>query len=170
MLLHRIMIYPQNFEDKIGFSRIRELISERCLCTLGIQRVQEMRFTDSFDDIKRWISETDEMMRILVLGDFPENHFYDTRTALKRIRIENTFLETEELLQLCRSLDAITHIVEYLLRSEDDVYLYPRLAKKSEHIGTFSPIVKKIQRIIDDYGNVKDSASAELSHIRRDIF
>ena len=163
------MIYPQNFEDKIGFSRIRELISERCFCTLGIQRVQEMRFTDSFDDIKRWISETDEMMRILVLGDFPENHFYDTRTALKRIRIENTFLETEELLQLCRSLDAITHIVEYLLRSEDDVYLYPRLAKKSEHIGTFSPIVKKIQRIIDDYGNVKDSASAELSHIRRDI-
>lgn len=163
------MIYPQNFEDKIGFCRIRELLSERCLCTLGIQRVKEMRFTDSFDDIKRWISETDELMRILVLGDFPDNHFYDTRTALKRIRIENTFLETDELLQLCRSLDTITHIVEYLLRTEDDVYLYPRLAKKSEHIGTFSPIVKKIQRIIDDYGNVKDSASTDLAHIRRDI-
>ena len=108
-------------------------------------------------------------MRILATADFPDTHFYDTRTALKRIRIDNTFLETDELLQLGRSLETISLIVDYLLRTESDVYLYPRLAKKSEHVATFSPIVKKIQRIIDDYGNVKDSASSELAHIRRDI-
>ena len=163
------MTYPQNFEDKIGFSRIRELLAERCLCSLGTQRVAEMRLTDSYDEISRQISETDEMMRILATADFPDTHFYDTRTALKRIRIDNTFLETDELLQLGRSLETISLIVDYLLRTESDVYLYPRLAKKSEHVATFSPIVKKIQRIIDDYGNVKDSASSELAHIRRDI-
>ena len=163
------MTYPQNFEDKIGFSRIRELLAERCLCSLGTQRVAEMRLTDSYDEISRQISETDEMMRILVTADFPDTHFYDTRTALKRIRIDNTFLETDELLQLGRSLETISLIVDYLLRTESDVYLYPRLAKKSEHVATFSPIVKKIQRIIDDYGNVKNSASSELAHIRRDI-
>ena len=163
------MTYPRNFEEKIGFNRIRELLSERCLCSLGLQRVQEMKFLDDYDIVVRLIAETDEMMRIQTLGDFPDNYFYDTRTALKRIRIENTFLETDELLQLCRSLETITQIVGYLLRTEDEVYLYPRLAKKSEHITTFSPIVKAIQRIIDDYGNVKDGASKDLGRIRKEI-
>ena len=115
------MTYPQNFEDKIGFCRIRELLAERCLCSLGTQRVAEMRLTDSYDEISRQISETDEMMRILVTADFPDTHFYDTRTALKRIRIDNTFLETDELLQLGRSLETISLIVDYLLRTESDV-------------------------------------------------
>ncbi|MCR4612856.1 MAG: Smr/MutS family protein [Bacteroidaceae bacterium] len=163
------MTYPQNFEDKIGFSRIRELLSERCLCTLGLQRVQEMKFSDDFDNVTRMISETDEMMRILDLGNFPDSHFYDTRTALKRIRIENTFFETDELLELCRSLATISQIVNYLQKTESDIYLYPRLAKKCEHIATFVPIVKKITHILDDYGNVMDSASKDLARIRREI-
>lgn len=163
------MYYPQNFEDKIGFSRIRELLSERCLCSLGLQRVQEMKFSDNYEIITRMISETDEMMRIMELGNFPDNHFYDTRTALKRNRIENTFFETEELLELCRSLATISQIINYLQKTESEVYLYPRLAKKCEHIATFTPIVKKITQILDDYGNVMDSASKDLGRIRREI-
>jgi len=123
------MTYPNNFEEKVGFNKIRELLSESCLCSLGIERVTQMHFDDRLGVIQRQLSETDEMLRILPLGDFPDSHFYDVRLALKRIRIENTFLETEELLQLCRSLHVIEQIHSYLLRTENDVYLYPRMAK-----------------------------------------
>ena len=163
------MTYPQNFEEKIGFTRIRELLFECCLCELGLQRVQEMNFSNEFGNITKMISETDEMMRILELDSFPDTHFYDTRTSLKRIRIENTFFETDELLQLSRSLATIAHIVDFLLKTDSDIYLYPRLAKKCEHVETFPVIVKKISHILDDYGNVKDSASKELAQVRREI-
>ena len=39
------MIYPDNFEDKIGFNEIRLLLKERCLSTLGKEEVDEMSFT-----------------------------------------------------------------------------------------------------------------------------
>ena len=91
------------------------------------------------------------------------------RRRLKRIRIENTFFETDELLQLSRSLATIAHIVDFLLKTDSDIYLYPRLAKKCEHVETFPVIVKKISHILDDYGNVKDSASKELAQVRREI-
>ena len=36
------MIYPQNFEQKIGFDAIRQLLKEKCLSTLGQERVYDM--------------------------------------------------------------------------------------------------------------------------------
>lgn len=162
------MTYPNNFEEKVGFNKIRELLSESCLCSLGIERVTQMHFDDQLGVIQRQISETDEMLRILPIGDFPDSHFYDVRLALKRIRIDNTFFETEELLQLCRSLYVIERIHSYLLKTENDAYLYPRLAKKSENVEVFPSIVLKIRRIVDDLGNILDSASPELSRIRRE--
>ena len=39
------MIYPKNFEQKIGFTEIRALLRERCLSTLGKEKVDEMAFT-----------------------------------------------------------------------------------------------------------------------------
>ena len=34
------MIYPNNFEQKIGFDQIRHILSGRCLSTLGKDKVE----------------------------------------------------------------------------------------------------------------------------------
>ena len=36
------MIYPKNFEQKIGFDEIRHLLREQCLSTLGKEKVDEI--------------------------------------------------------------------------------------------------------------------------------
>ena len=82
------MTYPQNFEEKIGFDKIRHFISERCLSTLGSERVNEMKFLTSFDTIERLLRETEEFTHILQSeDDFPADYFFDIRPSLQRVRI-----------------------------------------------------------------------------------
>ena len=56
------MIYPQNFEQKIGFDSIRHLLKEKCLSTLGQERVDEMNFSESFKDINEWLEQVMEFI------------------------------------------------------------------------------------------------------------
>lgn len=70
------MIYPQNFEQKIGFDQIRQLLKEKCLSPLGEERVTEMTFTDRFSEVNERLEQTDEFIHILQEEDnFPAQYF-----------------------------------------------------------------------------------------------
>ena len=99
------MIYPQNFEQKTGFDKVRQLISDKCLSPLGVERVADMAFDASFDIVTTRLTQTEEFVRILH-GDkeFPSSYFFDVRYSLKRIRPEGTYLDEKELYDLKRSL------------------------------------------------------------------
>ena len=115
------MIYPQNFEQKIGFDQIRHLLKEKCLSTLGEERIDEMTFSESYEDISQRLEEVAEFVRIIQEeDDFPNQYFFDVRPSLKRIRIEGMYLEEQELFDLRRSLETIRDIVRFLQRDEED--------------------------------------------------
>ena len=108
------MIYPQNFEQKIGFDSIRQLLKEKCLSTLGEERVYDMAFSESYDEINRRLEEITEFIRIIQEeDDFPDQYFFDVRPSLKRIRVEGMYMEEHELFDLRRSLETIRDIVRY---------------------------------------------------------
>lgn len=162
------MTYPQNFEEKIGFDKIRSLICDRCLSTLGSERVSDMQFQTSFDTIDRLLHETEEFTHILQTEDnFPADYFFDIRSSLQRIRIEGTFLDETELFNLRRSLETIRHIVGFFINEEESPY--PHLQALAENVVVFPPLLSRIDQIIDKFGHVKDNASTELSQIRREL-
>ena len=102
------MIYPDNFEQKIGFNEIRNMLRERCLSTLGKEQVEKMAFSDDAEQVNEWLKQVREFRRlILEVEDFPLQYFYDVRESIVRIRIENTHLEENELFDLRRSLSTI---------------------------------------------------------------
>ena len=114
------MIYPQNFEPKIGFDQIRQLLSEKCLSTLGAERVADMTFSDHFEEVEERLNLVTEFVRIIQEEDnFPAQYFFDVRTSLKRIRIEGMYLDEQELFDLRRSLETIRDIVRFL--EKDDI-------------------------------------------------
>src|SRR5574344_3001215 len=116
------MIYPNNFEIKIGFNSVRELLTSECLSTLGKQKVEVMDFSPIYNVVERELNETEEFMRIIQEEtNFPDQYFFDVRTSLKRIKVEGMYLEEEELFNLQRSLATITAIVQFLTRRKDDV-------------------------------------------------
>ena len=164
------MLYPDNFEHKIGFDKIRLLVSDKCLSLLGKEHVEKMQFSVDLPIISEQLSQTDEFVRILH-GDreFPVNHFIDVRFSLRRIRPENTFLDEKELFDLKRSLQTIHDIIRFFRPQEDKDIAYPALTALAGNIPVFPELIKKIDAILDKYGNVKDHASPELAHIRKEI-
>lgn len=109
------MIYPQNFEQKIGFDSIRHLLKGKCLSTLGEERVDEMAFSEKYEEINERLEQVMEFIRIIQEEDeFPDQYFFDVRPSLKRIRIEGMYLDEQELFDLRRSLETIRDIVRFL--------------------------------------------------------
>ena len=53
------MIYPDNFENKIGFNEIRKMLRERCLSPLGKEQVDKMAFSDEAEEVNGTTRESD---------------------------------------------------------------------------------------------------------------
>ena len=162
------MIYPSNFENKIQFSEIRSLLKGYCLCQLGKDKVDEMAFSGDVEKIGTMLRQTREFRRLQEeRDDFPLQYFFDMRASIKRIRLEGTHLEENEIFDLRRSLETIAGIVRFLNRGTDEgEYDYPTLHKLTEGVLTFPEILRRIDQILDKYGKVKDTASPALSDIR----
>ena len=166
------MIYPQNFEQKLGFDQIRQLLKDKCLSTLGEERVNEMNFSDHFEEVDELLNQVAEFVRIIQEEDnFPDQFFFDVRPSLKRIRIEGMYMDEQELFDLRRSLETIRDIVRFLQRNDEEESdcPYPSLKKLAGDITVFPQLITKIDGILNKYGKIKDNASTELSRIRREL-
>lgn len=168
------MIYPHNFEQKIGFDQIRQLLKGKCLSTLGEERVDEMTFSDNYDEINRRLEQVVEFVRITQEEeDFPAQYFFDVRPSLKRIRVEGMYMDEQELFDLRRSLETIRDIVRFLQQSDEEEETenspYPALRELAGDILVFPQLIARIDSILDKFGKIKDNASAELLRIRREL-
>lgn len=161
-------IYPQNFESKIGFDRVRSLLKENCLGSLGKDRVDEIDFLTDFDTIQQELAYADEFMRLMAENDnFPTNYYFDLRQSLAKIQTEGRFLEVNELFDLKRSLETITAIVRFLSQQKEE--LYPNLKALVRPVQVFPYLKDRIDQIITQHGKIKDQASPELGRIRREL-
>ncbi len=162
------MIYPENFEQKIKFNSIRLLVKEQCLSTLGKEEVNSMQYYTDFGHVKVLLNQTTEFTKIFSDEDqFPIGHFIDVREPLARIRLEGRFMDEKELFELKRSLSSIIDITRFFGKKEDDDY--PFLKEKVKDVMVFPLLIKRIDSILNKHGKIKDNASPELFHIKKDI-
>lgn len=161
------MIYPNNYEKKIGFDEIRQMLRGNCLCTLGWECVGDMTFMNSVEDINDRLSEVREFRKVTEMDeDFPLQYFFDVRQSVARLRLKGTHMEEQELFDLMRSLQTIWEIRKRLAPSEGEAPLYPTLWNLARKVNTYSEATRRIRGILDKYGHIKDSASSTLFHIR----
>ncbi len=160
------MIYPEQFESKIGFDRIRELVKSHCLFEPGRERVDEMEFMTSHEAIGRELLLVEEFGGINRNEDeFPIQHFIDNRDALKKAEVEGTYLLTEEVFGLLKSLDSIRAILHFFKSDEDEKY--PALVELCKPVKMFPFVQDRIQKILNKRGKIRDNASSLLLKIRR---
>ncbi|MBQ5403585.1 MAG: Smr/MutS family protein [Bacteroidales bacterium] len=159
------MIYPKNFEIKTGFLKIRNLLKDKCSSRLGADKVEKMTFSTDFNYIKTQLNLAAEFKEICVMNvDFPQDNYFDSRQALKKISLENTFLTTRELFELKLSLDTLKNIVKFFKNSDESKF--PFLRNLCQEVFLDYVLLQAISRIIDESGEIKDSASEELKRIR----
>ncbi len=166
------LIYPDSFEHKIGFSTLRDWVTERCTSTLGQRHVADMHFSADYNHVVALLSSTSEMLAILQ-GDeeFPLGSVHDVTETLTRARVPGTFISAPELLDVRGSLAVISELAQFFTKHRHDNGSsdYPYLDETGVKIAPFPATVKNIDRIIDRFGNVRDNASPELSAIRSQL-
>lgn len=161
------MIYPEHFESKIKFDKIRQLIKNYCSSDMGKELTDAMSFTAEPHLLEEKLTETREFMSILLEeNEFPDTHFRDARPFLQKIRIEGLFLEIAEMVSLKNSLETLSAILRFFRTKEER---YRLLCSKAETIFQFPLILQHLDSIVSKHGTIKDSASPELNNLRREL-
>ena len=162
------MIYPENFEIKTGFDRIRAMLSERCLSPMGQFLVESQNFITDKDYLIIELSKTSEFQHLLMFEDgFPSDNYYNISDCLNKIRIEGTFPEIAELFDLKRSLETVKAILNFFKKGEEN--RYPVLLSLCGNVKQYPYVIDSIDRIIDKHGIIKDNASSRLKEIRNEL-
>jgi len=163
------VVYPENFEEKIGFAQIRQKVRDLCVTPLGSENAEGMTASTDLPVISRLTSETAEFADILAhYSDFPDLPAVDLRNSLKRGMIEGTFLEIDEWLDLRRLLNATRQILLFFEKKPAE--LWPELRTLLKQVQVFPFVQEKIDQVFNKQGQVRDQASADLKRIRSEIF
>ncbi|MBN1597682.1 MAG: Smr/MutS family protein [Bacteroidales bacterium] len=160
------MIFPNTFEEKTGFNRIREMISENCLCQLGRNCVESLSLMTNFERAEHELQLTDELRQILTFEEnFPQDNYLDVTPYLKKLEQTGTYLETAELFELRKSLTTLKNIRNYI-HSDNIKNKYQTFSKEFSQLELFPSIEKLIDNILTKEGGIKDGASENLKQIR----
>jgi len=159
------MIYPDNFEQKIGFHKVREFLEQQCISPLGRKHVETITFESSHGIVQDLLNRAEEFRQILLSGvAFPNSGYFDMTSELKRVQTKGTYLEAEMLFDLKSSLQTINSILDFFNDAHPDSY--PVLRQLTQGIEPQGDLLREIERIVDDKGMIRDSASASLKDIR----
>ncbi len=164
----RPVIYPTNFEQKIGFKSIRQMLSAHCISAMGLEKVENVAFSNDRDFIIKSLEQTEEFIHLLQTGiPFPVRDFHDLREAFHHVQIDGTCLNVEDLFALKPSLNVLEAILRY--GHSESANETPRLKSLIENIFIDRSIFTEVNRLVDDKGEIPDNASTELLEIRQSI-
>ena len=162
------MIYPDNFENKTGFDRIRTLLREKCLSPMGLEKVDNIKLIEDFEHLSHILSATYEFQQLLIFEvSFPSEHYYKISDCLNKIRVEGAFPEVQEVFDLKRSLETVKTILNFFRNK--DASKYPVLQSMCGSVKTYPYVLDAADRIIDKRGVIKDNASPRLKEIRAEL-
>lgn len=178
------MIYPKNFEAKIGFTEIRTQLRGRCLSSMGADEVAKMDFCTDVDEVNRRLAIVKEFREIMDGDtDFPVQNFTDMRSVLLRLQVKGTYIDEQSLFALRNVVETLGAIVDFLLEKTDErpyynkksgnadsaevSYKYPLLAKMAEQVKVFPRFIIQVDSILNSFGKVRDDASPDLARIRQ---
>ena len=166
------MIYPDTIEHKIGFDAVRDQVRDLCTSEHGRRICEDMTFSEVRADVIARLEETAEMLGIISgETEFPIGNIHDMNSVLASMRIEGVHISAQELLRLRMSMETMAAIASFFKSSRDDdgKSPYPRLDEIALTLITFPQLIREIDRIIDRWGNIKDSASSQLASIRSSL-
>ncbi len=155
-------------EQKLGFGKIREQLLLRCSTNYAKERVGSEKVSHNVATISKRLTLTDEMRLICMFeSSFPQNGFIDSIEFLKPLEIEYSSITLENMGKLYIFVENLKGVLNFFRSCKEGAYL--TLKAMAEPIMFFPEITRKIESIIDKYGEVRDNASAELFNIRKQL-
>lgn len=165
------MIFPKDFESKVGFDSLRALLVEKCETRLGKEEAFSMSFSSDFEEIRRRLLSVSEMLSLFSSGEeMPEESVFDVLPWLSETKAAGSFMSADRLHKLAATLRTMNSVGKFFSRKDEGgTSRYPVLSEEFSTLPVFPAIVAEIDRCIGRFGEVKDNASPGLSEVRRSM-
>jgi len=158
--------YPNNIEQKLGFVQIRELVKQKCLTEAGKLKIDQLVFLTDVLAIDKELWVVDEMREILVLDyNFPLSYFEDLTKVFDKLEIEDARIDLVELVALKRFMDVLRSVIRFF--EDEKNKKFKTLSDLAGQTVIHKYVIDQINGVVNNKGEVKDSASIELQSIRR---
>ena len=158
----------ERLESKLGFDKIRKMIADRCLTDYAAGRVAEEGFSTDPDIIRQRLALADEMRLVLMFEEnFPTTGYIDAIPFLSALERDGSCIDVLSLGKLKTVTDTIRRILHFFGSIKSGIY--PQLERLASPVRSFPEVQRRIESILDKYGDIKDSASDHLFEIRRDL-
>ena len=158
----------KRLESKLGFDRIRSMISDKCSTEYAVGRVADEVFSTDAKEIAKRLALTDEMRLVLMFEEnFPTNGYIDCLSFLRPLENTGYNIDLLSLGKLRTMVETVRRVTSFFLATKDGVY--PNLKKFSAPVKNYPEVQRRIDLILDKYGDVKDTASDSLLQIRRSL-
>lgn len=155
-------------ESKLGFDRVRTFVADRCSTEYAVSRVAEETFSNDPKVIGERLALTDEMRLIVMFEEnFPTNGYIDCLDFLKPLENTGYTIDILSLGKLRTMVETVRKLTNFFMSIKDGVY--PNLKRMSAPVMSFPEVQRRIDLILDKFGDVKDTASDRLLEIRRAI-
>ena len=151
----------------LEFTTVLQQVATFSISGLGKKEILDIT---PFTNKKQLLDEldyTNEYLSSFVSENRIPNHGFDNiYEALKRLTIENSYIEPENFLKIASISESVKEQKKYFKKLKS---YYPSLFSLSERVEFLPEIIEEIKKVITAYGEIIDNASPELRKIRRSI-
>lgn len=160
-------VYPHDIERKLEVDQVRELIKKECQTISAEKYVIQARPLNKHDKLSVTLAQTSECIQIFSRGeDKPLGDFEDLSVYFKKLETSGTYLFGEDFAVIKSGLKTMIVWLQYLKKYKEH---FPKLYDLTLGYVVDNELVKDIDQIIDEKGEIKNNASSELIYIRSTI-
>ncbi len=149
----------------LEFDKVVDATAGFCLTPMGGERIRSRKPSADRDWLDARCAELREMMKLIMVAGFPMQRVPDIRPLIEKSALEGAFLDPAELLQVGEFLSGVDTLLGFAKSSRETA---PLLEEYLESLSGVYPLRVAISKAITPEGEVSDSASPELSKIRRE--
>jgi DNA mismatch repair protein MutS2 len=162
------MIFPDNYELKIGFDRIRESVRNYCQSETAGNLLNSEGFITDYEAVRERLQKVRECLIMISEEDFAIDPYPDIRESLNKLRVQGSYLEVQEIAGLRKNLNAVREILNFfrMTKRKEDL---PSLTGLSADVKIYPFVLERIDKILSKNDTIRDNASRELSRIRSEM-
>jgi len=162
---NKAFIYPDNLFEKLEFDFVLEKLTNYCSSILGVEQIQQIKFSASKPKITAWLNQVNEFQTLLESDEsFPSDNYHQLNEELDRLQLDGAVLSEGELFRIYQFLSTVNLLFHFFQKRFE---IYPNLFNLLKDYTFNKPLLNAIKDIIDDTGRIKSNASVDLMRLRK---
>ncbi|MFT3700914.1 MAG: DNA mismatch repair protein MutS [Agriterribacter sp.] len=158
-------LFPESALMQLEFDKVKALLTAHCQTAYAKDKSENLRIHTKLEYIEPELRQTNEYKQLLQNGQyFPNDAVLNLARELKLLGIPGAVLNGEQLVEIRKLAENMRQIFHWF--DDERKVSYPALLKTIAHSYYEKSIIPLINDVLDELGNVKDTASKELSQIR----